>query len=69
MIMALHEEDFLLNLRVPHYNIVVKSSAENHVHVGVPVESVHSKCMAWDELVLKFERVHVPKCNDFIHAS
>lgn len=69
MVVALHEEDTLLNLRVPHEDVVVEAGREDHVHVSVPVQGVHAMLVTICEGMLLLERVHVPEDDLVVHAS
>ena len=69
MVMTWHTEHARSDLRVPETDIMVESSAQNHVHVGVPVEGVNTELMAIGENMLQLESVHIPERNLSIHAS
>ena len=66
--MTLHLEDAALDLRVPHVDVVVQACTEDHVHVSVPIQCVHTKLVTLRKDVLKLERVHVPQRNLLIHT-
>ena len=69
VVVTLHEEDSRFDLRIPHVDVMVETRAQDHVHVCVPVQSVHSKLMTLREFVLEREIVHFPESDDFVHAT
>ena len=69
MIVALHEENSRLYLWVPHVDVMVETRAQDHVHVSIPVQRMHSQLMAVREFVLQREIVHFPESDDFVHAA
>ena len=69
MVVTLHEEDSRFDLWVPHVDVMVETRAQDHVHVSVPVQRVHSQLMALGEFVLQREIVHFPESDDFVHAA
>ena len=69
VVVPLHEEDSRLDLRVPHVDVMVETRTQDHVHVRVPVQRMHSQLMALREFVLEREIVHFPESDDFVHAA
>lgn len=69
VVMTLHYKDFWLDLRVPHVDIVIETGTEDHVHVCIPVQCVHSELMTLGKFVLKSEIIHFPKCDDSVHTT
>ena len=69
VVVALHDEDFRLDLWVPHVDVVVETGTEDHIHVCIPVQRMHSKLMSLRKFVLKCEVIHFPKRDDSVHTA
>ena len=69
VIVTLHDKDFPFDLGVPHVDIVVETSTKDHVHVCIPVKSVHSQLMTLLKFVLQCKIIHLPECNDSVHST
>ena len=52
MVVTLHLEDAALDLRVPHVDVVIQARTEDHVHVSVPVQCVHTELVTLRKDVL-----------------
>lgn len=68
VVVAFKEENGLLYVRVPDENIVVKTSTQDQVIVGIPVQRLHARVVTLEGSTW-FEILHAPQTDLAIEAS